>query len=75
MFVLGIQASELEPLVGGHMRDTIDGVVLEADEHEEEVPALKETFRFENRAHYSSSLCFIPCIDLVSTLNVFGFCF
>ena len=44
---LGAQASELEPLVGGHTMDTIDGVVLEGDEHEESLPDLKVTFRSE----------------------------
>ncbi|XP_029159563.1 proteoglycan 4 isoform X5 [Nylanderia fulva] len=40
----GIQASELEPLVGSGM-DTIDGVVPEGDEREEDLPDLKITFR------------------------------
>ncbi|XP_051156635.1 nucleolar protein dao-5 isoform X7 [Leptopilina boulardi] len=41
----GAQASELEPLVTGNTMDTIDGVVLECDEHEENIPDLKITYR------------------------------
>ncbi|XP_020292438.1 uncharacterized protein LOC109859022 [Pseudomyrmex gracilis] len=41
----GVQASELEPLVGGIGTDTIDGVVPEADEREEDLSDLKVTFR------------------------------
>ena len=41
----GVQASELEPLVGGTGTDTIDGVVPEGDEREEEMPDLKVAFR------------------------------
>lgn len=44
LYFLGIQASELEPLVGGRM-DTIDGVVPEGDEREEDLVDLKITFR------------------------------
>jgi len=33
--ISGIQASELEPLVGGTGTDTIDGAVPEADERDE----------------------------------------
>ncbi|XP_076244598.1 uncharacterized protein LOC143185460 isoform X2 [Calliopsis andreniformis] len=41
----GVQASELEPLVGGTGTDTIDGVVPEGDEHEEDMSDLKVAFR------------------------------
>ncbi|XP_017754165.1 PREDICTED: titin-like isoform X7 [Eufriesea mexicana] len=41
----GMQASELEPLVGGTGTDAIDGVVPEGDEREEEMPDLKIAFR------------------------------
>ncbi|XP_029051976.2 proteoglycan 4 isoform X9 [Osmia bicornis bicornis] len=41
----GMQASELEPLVGGTGTDTIDGAVPEGDEREEDVSDLKITFR------------------------------
>nr|XP_034172794.1 fibrous sheath CABYR-binding protein isoform X11 [Osmia lignaria] len=42
----GMQASELEPLVGGTGTDTIDGAVPEGDEREEDVSSdLKITFR------------------------------
>ncbi|XP_061931929.1 mucin-2 isoform X15 [Apis cerana] len=41
----GMQASELEPLVGGTGTDTIDGVVPEGDEREEDMSDLKITFR------------------------------
>ncbi|XP_017799074.1 PREDICTED: flocculation protein FLO11 [Habropoda laboriosa] len=41
----GMQASELEPLVGGTGTDTIDGVVPEGDEREEDMSDLKVTFR------------------------------
>ncbi|XP_011637483.1 proteoglycan 4 isoform X4 [Pogonomyrmex barbatus] len=41
----GVQASELEPLVGGIGTDTIDGVVPEADEREEDLSDLKVAFR------------------------------
>ncbi|XP_015594427.1 uncharacterized protein LOC107267351 isoform X21 [Cephus cinctus] len=41
----GVQASELEPLVGGRGADAIDGVVLEADEREEDLLELKVAFR------------------------------
>ncbi|XP_076379764.1 uncharacterized protein LOC117229125 isoform X15 [Megalopta genalis] len=41
----GVQASELEPLVGGTGMDIIDGVVPEGDEREEEMPDLKIAFR------------------------------
>ncbi|XP_072752975.1 uncharacterized protein [Anoplolepis gracilipes] len=40
----GIQASELEPLVGSGT-DAIDGIVPEGDEHEEDLTDLKITFR------------------------------
>ncbi|XP_012277429.1 nascent polypeptide-associated complex subunit alpha, muscle-specific form isoform X2 [Orussus abietinus] len=40
----GVQASELEPLVGGTGTDTMDGVVLEGDEREEDLD-LKVAFR------------------------------
>ncbi|XP_033214350.1 uncharacterized protein LOC117171297 isoform X4 [Belonocnema kinseyi] len=40
----GAHASELEPLVGANAMDTIDGVVLEGDEHEEDLPDLKVSF-------------------------------
>ncbi|XP_012348178.1 cell wall protein DAN4 isoform X3 [Apis florea] len=40
-----MQASELEPLVGGTGTDTIDGVVPEGDEREEDMPDLKIAFR------------------------------
>ncbi|XP_043579544.1 uncharacterized protein LOC122566362 isoform X13 [Bombus pyrosoma] len=40
-----MQASELEPLVGGTGADTIDGVVPEGDEREEDMPDLKIAFR------------------------------
>ncbi|XP_033214348.1 uncharacterized protein LOC117171297 isoform X2 [Belonocnema kinseyi] len=43
----GAHASELEPLVGANAMDTIDGVVLEGDEHEEDLPDLKVSFRGE----------------------------
>ncbi|CAK9805835.1 hypothetical protein ANTQUA_LOCUS4583 [Anthophora quadrimaculata] len=41
----GMQASELEPLVGGTGTDTIDGVVPEGDEREEDMSDLKVAFR------------------------------
>ncbi|XP_014600704.1 PREDICTED: uncharacterized protein LOC106785068 isoform X10 [Polistes canadensis] len=41
----GVQASELEPLVGGTGTDTIDGTVLEGDEREEDTSDLKIAFR------------------------------
>jgi len=41
----GIQASELEPLVGGVGTDMIDGVVPEGDEREEDLSDLKVAFR------------------------------
>ncbi|KAK2582575.1 hypothetical protein KPH14_004864 [Odynerus spinipes] len=41
----GVQASELEPLVGGTGTDTIDGTVLEGDEREEDSGDLKIAFR------------------------------
>ncbi|XP_011701108.1 PREDICTED: flocculation protein FLO11 [Wasmannia auropunctata] len=41
----GVQASELEPLVGGTGMDMIDGVVPEGDEREEDLPDLKVAFR------------------------------
>ncbi|XP_076177921.1 uncharacterized protein LOC143152095 isoform X8 [Ptiloglossa arizonensis] len=41
----GVQASELEPLVGGTGTDTIDGVVPEGDEREEDMSDLKIAFR------------------------------
>ncbi|XP_053984857.1 uncharacterized protein LOC128879552 isoform X8 [Hylaeus volcanicus] len=41
----GVQASELEPLVGGIGTDTIDGAVPEGDEREEDLPDLKIAFR------------------------------
>ncbi|XP_026673819.1 flocculation protein FLO11 isoform X2 [Ceratina calcarata] len=41
----GMQASELEPLVGGTGTDTIDGVVPEGDEREEEIPDVRMSFR------------------------------
>lgn len=41
----GVQASELEPLVGGIGTDMIDGVVPEGDEREEDLPDLKVAFR------------------------------
>ncbi|XP_025152713.1 mucin-5AC isoform X13 [Harpegnathos saltator] len=41
----GVQASELEPLVGGTGTDTIDGTVPEGDEREEDLSDLKITFR------------------------------
>ncbi|KAK9298230.1 hypothetical protein QLX08_008384 [Tetragonisca angustula] len=41
----GMQASELEPLVGGTGTDTIDGVVPEGDEREEDMSDLKIAFR------------------------------
>ncbi|XP_054005331.1 cell surface glycoprotein 1 isoform X7 [Hylaeus anthracinus] len=41
----GVQASELEPLVGGTGTDTIDGAVPEGDEREEDLPDLKIAFR------------------------------
>jgi len=44
MFLTGIQASELEPLVGSGT-DTIDGMVPEGDEREEDLTDLKITFR------------------------------
>lgn len=44
MFLIGIQASELEPLVGSGT-DTIDGIVPEGDEREEDLTDLKITFR------------------------------
>ncbi|XP_034934081.1 uncharacterized protein [Chelonus insularis] len=40
----GVQASELEPLVGSNA-DNIDGVVLEAEERDEELAELKVAFR------------------------------
>ncbi|KAK9298229.1 hypothetical protein QLX08_008384 [Tetragonisca angustula] len=40
-----MQASELEPLVGGTGTDTIDGVVPEGDEREEDMSDLKIAFR------------------------------
>ena len=42
-----MQASELEPLVGGTGTDTIDGVVPEGDEREEDMSDLKIAFRSE----------------------------
>ncbi|XP_076635798.1 uncharacterized protein LOC143348927 isoform X12 [Colletes latitarsis] len=41
----GVQASELEPLVGGTGTDIIDGVVPEGDEREEDISDLKIAFR------------------------------
>ncbi|XP_018304413.1 proteoglycan 4 isoform X6 [Mycetomoellerius zeteki] len=41
----GLQASELEPLVGGTGTDMIDGVVPEGDEREEDLSDLKVAFR------------------------------
>ncbi|XP_014480987.1 PREDICTED: uncharacterized protein LOC106747705 isoform X2 [Dinoponera quadriceps] len=41
----GVQASELEPLVGGTGTDTIDGTVPEGDEREEDLSDLKIAFR------------------------------
>ncbi|XP_018060188.1 PREDICTED: proteoglycan 4 isoform X3 [Atta colombica] len=41
----GVQASELEPLVGGTGTDMIDGVVPEGDEREEDLSDLKVAFR------------------------------
>ncbi|XP_018358274.1 PREDICTED: serine/arginine repetitive matrix protein 1 isoform X4 [Trachymyrmex cornetzi] len=41
----GVQASELEPLVGGIGTDMIDGVVPEGDEREEDLSDLKVAFR------------------------------
>ncbi|XP_032683894.1 uncharacterized protein LOC116850071 isoform X10 [Odontomachus brunneus] len=41
----GVQASELEPLVGGTGTDTIDGTVPEGDEREEDLSDLKISFR------------------------------
>ncbi|XP_026826739.1 titin isoform X10 [Ooceraea biroi] len=41
----GVQASELEPLVGGIGTDTIDGAVPEGDERDEDLSDLKITFR------------------------------
>ncbi|XP_025995091.1 uncharacterized protein LOC105200057 isoform X11 [Solenopsis invicta] len=41
----GIQASELEPLVGSTGMDMIDGVVPEGDEREEDLSDLKVVFR------------------------------
>ncbi|XP_076230405.1 uncharacterized protein LOC116430001 isoform X18 [Nomia melanderi] len=41
----GVQASELEPLVGGTGMDIIDGVVPEGDEREEDMSDLKIAFR------------------------------
>jgi hypothetical protein len=44
--ISGIQASELEPLVGGTGTDTIDGAVPEADERDEDLSDnFKITFR------------------------------
>lgn len=39
-----MQASELEPLVGGFTTDVIDAVVPEGDE-QSEVPEMKVTYR------------------------------
>lgn len=44
MFLIGIQASELEPLVG-RGTDAIDGMVPEGDEREEDMTDLKISFR------------------------------
>lgn len=41
----GVQASELEPLVGGTGPDRIDGMVPEGDEREEDLSDLKVAFR------------------------------
>lgn len=41
----GVQASELEPLVGGIGPDGIDGTVPEGDEREEDLSDLKVAFR------------------------------
>lgn len=45
VFPTGVQASELEPLVGGTGTDIIDGVVPEGDEREEDLSDLKVAFR------------------------------
>ncbi|XP_046745457.1 uncharacterized protein LOC124410834 isoform X8 [Diprion similis] len=41
----GVQPSELEPLVGSNGIDVADGVVLEGEEHDEELVQPKVTFR------------------------------
>jgi len=46
--ISGIQASELEPLVGGTGTDTIDGAVPEADERDEDLSDFKITFRSDS---------------------------
>lgn len=53
--ITGMQASELEPLVGGTGADTIDGVVPEGDEREEDMPDLKIAFRSEFKMTYINS--------------------
>lgn len=53
-----MQASELEPLVGGTGTDTIDGVVPEGDEREEDMPDLKIAFRSEFKTIYNSTLAY-----------------
>lgn len=45
----GLQASELEPLVGGTGTDTIDGAVPEGDEREEDLSDLKIAFRSDRQ--------------------------
>lgn len=48
-FFAGVQASELEPLVGGTGTDTIDGTVPEGDEREEDLSDLKISFRSDRQ--------------------------
>lgn len=48
-FFTGVQASELEPLVGGTGTDTIDGTVPEGDEREEDLSDLKIAFRSDRQ--------------------------
>lgn len=50
-----MQASELEPLVGGTGTDLIDGAVPEGDERDEDPSDLKITFRSDSQSRIDAS--------------------
>lgn len=53
MLATGLQASELEPLVGTGT-DAIDGMVPEADERDEDLSDLKITFRLDCQPEFTA---------------------
>ncbi|XP_011269049.1 mucin-5AC isoform X16 [Camponotus floridanus] len=68
----GIQASELEPLVGSGT-DTIDGMVPEGDEREEDLTDLKITFRSVTKEEKEKENRKVaPIVNMVTTMPPAG---